>query len=94
MLTKQQRAQQRGIVQHKREALNALIREQVIHILGEPDCLLLVQVCGLWADYYRVHVLIGNDIPSTKIANSYFLEADSEGNIVQAKDKRTIKVAS
>jgi len=39
-----------------------------------------VQVRRLWDDHYRVNVLIGEDAASAKIANSYFVEADGDGN--------------
>ncbi len=89
MPTAQQRDQQKDMEQHKRKALNALIREQVIHTLGQPNGLHRVQVRRLWEDHYRVNVLIGEDAASAKIANSYFVEADSDGNIVESTPKIT-----
>jgi hypothetical protein len=77
------------MARHKREMLNALIGEQVIHTLGEPDGLHRVQVRRLWKDHYRVNVLIGKDAASAKIANSYFVEANSDGNIVESSPKIT-----
>ena len=82
-----QREQDKDMEQHKRETQNALIGEQVVHILGKPDALDKVQVRQLWGDYYRVNVLIGADAVSAKIANSYFVEADSDGNIVTSTPK-------
>ena len=70
--------------QHMREAQNALIGEQVIHTLGTPDGLYNLQVRRLWQDHYRVNVLIGADAASAKIANSYFVKADSDGKIVRS----------
>jgi hypothetical protein len=70
--------------QHKREMLNALIGEQVIHTLGQPGDLLKVQVRLLWENRYRVNVLTGGDAASARIANSYFVKADSDGTIVES----------
>jgi hypothetical protein len=80
-----QSKQHEAMEQHAREALNALIGEQVIHTLGKPDGLYKVQVRPLWEGRYRVNVLIGEDIVSAKIAGSYFVEADSGGKIVGSR---------
>jgi hypothetical protein len=78
-----------GLEQNKREALNAVIREQVLHILGEPGELLQTQVRLLWENSYRVNVLVGCDVASAKVANSYFVKTDSDGNIVESSPKIT-----
>lgn len=87
MPTTQQRGQPKDLEQHKRETLNALIGEQLIHTLGEPGHLLKVQVRLLWENWYRVNVLIGEDATSARIANSYFVKADKDGNIVESTPK-------
>jgi hypothetical protein len=89
MLTTQQREQRRELKQHKRETLNALIGEQLIHRLGEPDNLLRVQVRRLWKNHYRVNVFLGADAASARIADSYFLQADGDGNIIESTPKIT-----
>ena len=89
MPTTQQREQDRDLEQHKSETLQTLIEEQVIHRLGKPDGLRKVQVRRLWEDHYRVNVLIGENAGSAKIANSYFVETDSDGNIVDSNPKMT-----
>ncbi len=66
----------------KRPELGPVIGKQVMQALGKPDDLLRVEVRQLWAAYYRVNVLTGKDAASIRIANSYFLEADGDGNIV------------
>jgi hypothetical protein len=91
MPTTLKREPQKDMEQHKRETLHTLIGEQVIHSLGEPDDLLQLQVRWLWEDYFRVNVLIGRDITSFKIANSYFVKADSDGNIVESNPNITKK---
>jgi hypothetical protein len=85
--TKPPSEQHIDLERHKRETLNALIGKRVIHTLGEPAGLLRVQVRRLWENHYRVNILIGADAASGKVANSYFLQADGEGNILQSTPK-------
>ena len=85
MPTAEQRKQDKDMEQHQRELLNALIGEQVIQTLGEPGGLYKVQVHPLWKAHYRVNVFIGENAASARIASSYFVEADSAGNIVASR---------
>ena len=87
MQTKPPSEQHIDLERHKRETLNALIAEGVIHTLGEPADLLQVQVRRLWENHYRVNIFIGADAASGKVANSYFLQADGDGNILQSTPK-------
>jgi hypothetical protein len=87
MPTVEQKEHHQSIEKHKRETLNAVVGEHVIHTLGKPDSLRKVQVRRLWGDYYRVNILIGADASSVSIANSYFVMADGEGNIIEARPK-------
>jgi hypothetical protein len=64
------------------DKLNDLIGEQVVHMLGTPEDLLKVQVRGVGSDRYRVNVFVGKDVCSGRIAHSFFLRADGEGNIL------------
>ncbi len=89
MPTTLKREPQKDMERHQRETLHALIGQQLIHSLGKPGDLLQVQVRQLWEDYFRVNVLTGRDIASVKIANSYFVKADSDGNIVESSPKIT-----
>ena len=73
--------------QHHRETQKALIREQVIHTLGEPAGPHKVQVRRLWEDHFRVNVLVGPDAASAKIVDSYFLTSDSDGKIIASNPK-------
>jgi hypothetical protein len=43
----------------------------------------------LWEDHYRVNVFVGVDAASAKVANSYFLVADIDGNILTSTPKIT-----
>jgi len=36
----------------------------------------------VWGDNYRVNVYVGEDFASAKVAHSYFLEADSTGEVL------------
>ena len=65
-----------------RETQNAVIRQQVLHALGQPGDLLWIRVQLLWDNHYRVNVVVGPDITSPRIAYSYFLVADGDGRIV------------
>ena len=80
-------AQSKAIESHKREMLNALIREQVLHALGEPQNLLKVQVRPLWDGNYRVNVFVGADAANAKIPYSYFVVADGDGNVLDSRPK-------
>jgi hypothetical protein len=73
--------QQERAEQHRRETLDALIAEQVLHALGKPGDLLKVQVRPLWEDYCRVNVWVGVDAVSARVAHSYFLVADGDGGV-------------
>ncbi len=75
------------IAKDVQDNLDTLLGEQVLHALGEPRDLLRVQVCRLWRGHYRVNVLVGADITSARIAHSYFVVSDSDGNISTAAPK-------
>jgi hypothetical protein len=66
---------------HEAEQLSAQIGKHVIHALGQPDDFHRVQVRRLWENRYRVNVLVGADITCTRVAHSYFLVTDGDGNI-------------
>jgi len=89
MATTPQREQHKKLEEDQRETLNTLIGNQVIHTLGKPGELLKVQVRRLWENYYRVNVLVGVDIASGKVANSFFLAVGSDGNIIASTPKIT-----
>src|SRR5262245_55442572 len=72
-----------------RQQWKTVIGKQVIHTLGQPGHLHEVQVRHLWEDRYRVNILVGLDAASAKVAHSYFLVADSDGNIVASTPKIT-----
>jgi hypothetical protein len=67
---------------YQRERRHALIGKQVMDRLGQPQDLHGIQVRPLWEAYYRVNILVGADAASAKVAQSYFLRADGDGNIL------------
>jgi hypothetical protein len=72
--------------QHQR--LHASIGKHVLHALGQPGDLRAVQVRQLWEHHYRVNVLVGN-AASAKVAHSYYLVTDNDGNILASTPKIT-----
>ena len=82
MTTTRQIDPDRAMDRFRRDALNDLIGRHVVRSLGSPVDLLKVQVRPLGADHYRVNVLVGKGSTSSRIADSFFLTADDEGNIV------------
>jgi hypothetical protein len=76
--------QRDDVERHQRETLNALVGEQVLHALGEPGDLLKVQVRPLWGGNYRVNVFVGANAACARVAHSYFVVADGDGNVLQA----------
>ena len=81
MPTTQQDQQQQAQERQEGQRLNAVIARRVMSTLGRPDDFQRVQVRPLWQDHYRVNVLVGVDAASVKVAHSYFLVAEGDGNI-------------
>jgi hypothetical protein len=54
----------------------------VIRELGRPSDLFRVSAVRLWDNHFRVNVQTGPDITSVRIAHSFFVSADEEGNVV------------
>jgi hypothetical protein len=77
---KQERPAAPEVPAHDRR--NAAIGGQVLRALGQPGSLHGVQVRPLWEGHYRVNVLVGADASSVRVAHSYFLLADGEGNVL------------
>src|SRR4051794_36277927 len=79
-----EREDAQNLERHMREALNALVREQVLHGLGKPANLLRVQVWPLWGGSYRVNVFVGASMADARILHSFFLLTDPEGIILES----------
>ena len=61
--------------------VTVLIAEQVMRTLGSPADLLRVSVHPIGADRYRVNVYAGATAAMARVANSFFLTADEQGNV-------------
>jgi hypothetical protein len=81
-------------LRHERAARVARIVERVLNALGHSSDFRTVQVRPLWAYNYRVNVLIGADAVSTRIAYSYFVETDLEGNIIESTPRIHVQADS
>jgi hypothetical protein len=64
--------------------LEAVVRDNVLGGLGRPTGLHRVQVRCLWGMCYRVNIFVGDDAASARVAHSFFLEADGNGNILSS----------
>lgn len=89
MPIKQQDEPPKGAAKQERQQLNAVIGRNVLHSLGQPGDLHRTQVRWLWENHYRVNVLVGADATTSRIAHSYFLTADPEGNLVESTPRIT-----
>jgi hypothetical protein len=61
--------------------LTAAISRNVMAVLGRPGDFLRVTVRQVTGDGYRVNVMTGADAASTRIAHSFFVTADKDGNV-------------
>jgi hypothetical protein len=73
-----------GLSHAERHAIHGFIEKQVIHSLGSPGDLLKVNVRPVGGDRYRVNIVVGKYVTTSRIAQSYFVVADGEGNIVSS----------
>jgi hypothetical protein len=89
MSTKPQEEPVKEQKHQQRQQLSAAIGRHVINALGQPHDLHRVHVRQLWDDRYRVNILLGLDAASARIAHSYFLVTDGNGNIVESAPKIT-----
>jgi len=70
-----------------RESLRALIRTQVVRLLGTPEDMLKVLVHPVGQDSFRVNVVVGKSASTARIADSFFLTADADGNILTSSPR-------
>jgi hypothetical protein len=89
MPTKQQDKPDTGLQEQRRLQRDALIAGHVLRALGRPGALRGVHVRQLWEDHYRINILVGVDVASARVAHSYFLVADGDGNVLTATPKIT-----
>jgi hypothetical protein len=87
--TKQQDKQHTEREADRRQWRIAAIGSHVLRALGQPGDLQRVQVRPLWPDHYRVNVLVGADAVSVRVAHSFFLVADGDGNLLRSAPEIT-----
>jgi hypothetical protein len=66
------------------ERLKTLVREHVLHALGEPHILFRVHIHPLRDENYRMNVYVGTNAANFKVPYSYFVEADDEGKVLSS----------
>ena len=89
MPPKQQDKQPTDQAKQDRKQRKAAIAKQVMDVLGQLENLQRVQVHMLWEDRFRVNVLVGTDAVSIRVAHSFFLVTDGDGNILVSTPKIT-----
>lgn len=82
---KQQEKQQKAEAKQDQELVKSAISQQVFSKLGQPDNLQSLQVRHLWNDHFRVNIFVGTDAASSKLAHSFFLNVNSDGNILSSE---------
>jgi len=87
MSTKEKKPQPTEEEKQDRRRVDDAIGQHVMHTLGQPSDLQRVQVRRLWADRYRVNIVVGPDVAAVRVAHSYFLVVDDAGNILVSTPK-------
>ena len=82
MPTTEQGKQQAEQAKQTHEQRRGVIAGQLLQALGRPATLYRVEVRHLWENHYRANVFVGADAASTRIAHSFFVVADEDGNII------------
>jgi hypothetical protein len=82
MPTKEQGQEQAKLAKRVHEQRSSIIVGQLLQALGRPATLYRVEIRHLWDDHYRANVFIGADAASTRVAHSFFILADEDGNII------------
>ena len=91
MLKTEHVKQQAGATERTPEQQSGIIVRQIVQTLGRPAALYRVEVRHLWEKHYRVNVFVGADAASTRIAHSFFLSTDEDGNIIASAPAITQK---
>jgi hypothetical protein len=74
-LGKAQRAERRAIA----------VAAAVLRSLGQPPGFRQVIAVRLWGDHFRVNVLTGDDAASVRVAHSFFLAANEDGQVTESE---------
>jgi hypothetical protein len=82
MPTKEQGKKQAEQAKPTHEQRIGVIVGQLLQALGRPVTLYRVEVRHLWENHYRANVFVGADAASTRVAHSFFVVADEDGNII------------
>ncbi len=82
MTTKDQEKRPADQAKQEAQQLNGSIGRRVLAALGQPGDPSRLQVRRLWEGHYRVNVLVGEEAAFAKVASSYFLVVDGDGNIL------------
>lgn len=82
MPTKEQGQEQAELAKRVHEQRSSIIVGQLLQALGRPATLYRVELRHLWDDHYRANVFVGADAASTRVAHSFFIVADEDGNII------------
>ncbi len=82
MPTKEQGKQQAEPAKQTHEQRSSVIVGQLLQALGRPATLYRVEVRHLWENHYRANVFVGADAASARVAHSFFVVADKDGNII------------
>ena len=91
MPTAEQGKEQAEQAKQMRERRSGVIVGQLLQALGRPITPYLVQVRHLWDNHYRANLFFVTDVVSTRIAHSFFVVADEDGNIVTSTPDITRK---
>jgi hypothetical protein len=60
---------------------SSAVRAYILSALGHPNGVREVQVHLLWEGHYRVNVVVGPNAVEVRIAHSFFLVLDGDGNL-------------
>jgi hypothetical protein len=91
MPTTEQGNQQAEHAKQTHQQRSTVIVTQLLHDPGRPATLYRVEVRHLWEDHYRANVFVGSDASSTQVADSFFVVADADGNILASEPDITRK---
>jgi len=82
--TQEERAPHAAREEHELMRREGVVRAGVLRNLGLPWDLRRVDVRPVSPTSYRVNVFTGNDAASSRLAHSFFLRADDDGNILSS----------
>jgi hypothetical protein len=66
------------------ERQEATVAANVIRSLGQPPDFRRVTVVRLWANHFRVNVQTGASATSARVAHSFFVAADEDGQVIES----------